>query len=222
MYSEALDAWRVHLNCRWERTVPIPGSTQEDGLSIIGSTQRWVGQVAKTNNSTIGCVLDIRMVEQFCLHTKGKWWVWLCLDQVRLNKELTRLVHRGPTLNDILPRLAGIKHLIPIDADLGYYNLELLSIWQVQIHTVAISGGTCWWYVPGKDRRAIPKITQCIWYCWWHSDCRVRWSRERPWCNIRQSIKNMQKDQPKGENKDKCLFRCISIPYVERSYSSMV
>ena len=33
--------------------------------------------------------------------------------------------HRRPTVNDILPRLADIKHYTPIDADSSYHNLKL-------------------------------------------------------------------------------------------------
>ena len=34
-------------------------------------------------------------------------------------------VHRGPTLNDILSRLAGIKYFSLIDASLHYHNSKL-------------------------------------------------------------------------------------------------
>ena len=49
----------------------------------------------------------------------------LSLDPARLNKVLIRLMHIGPTLNDIVPRLVGIKYLILIDASLEYHNLKL-------------------------------------------------------------------------------------------------
>ena len=51
--------------------------------------------------------------------------VWLCLDPARLNKVHIRLVHRGPILNDILPRLVGVKYLTLIDANLDYLSLTL-------------------------------------------------------------------------------------------------
>ena len=51
--------------------------------------------------------------------------VKLCLDPARLNKGLIRSVHRSPTLNDILLRLADIKCLTLIDASSGYHNLRL-------------------------------------------------------------------------------------------------
>ena len=40
----------------------------------------------------------------------------LCLDPVRLNQALIRPVHRGPMLNDILPRLSNVKYMSIIDA----------------------------------------------------------------------------------------------------------
>ena len=34
-----------------------------------------------------------------------------CLDPARLNQALLRSVHRGPTLNDIFPKLSNVKYL---------------------------------------------------------------------------------------------------------------
>ena len=56
---------------------------------------------------------------------KANGKVQLCLDPARSNKVLIRPVHRGPTLNDILVRLAGVKYLKLIDASSGYHNLKL-------------------------------------------------------------------------------------------------
>ena len=50
--------------------------------------------------------------------------VKLCLDLARLNKALITPVHRGPTLNDTLPRLTGVKYLTLIDASPGFQNLK--------------------------------------------------------------------------------------------------
>ena len=36
-----------------------------------------------------------------------------------------RPIHRGPTLNDILPKLTGVKYMSFIDASSGYHNLKL-------------------------------------------------------------------------------------------------
>ena len=64
-----------------------------------------------------------------------KWWsgvsalcngkVRLCLDPARLNQALIRPVHRGPTLSNILPGLNNVKYMSIIDACLGCHNLQL-------------------------------------------------------------------------------------------------
>ena len=51
--------------------------------------------------------------------------VRLCLDLAWLNKVLIRPIHRGPTLNDILPKLAGVKYLMLINVSSGYHTLKL-------------------------------------------------------------------------------------------------
>ena len=61
----------------------------------------------------------------FELVPKGNGKVWLCLDPVQLNQALIRPIHRGPTLNDILPRLNNVQYMSIIDASSGYHNLKL-------------------------------------------------------------------------------------------------
>ena len=63
----------------------------------------------------------------FILVPKVNCKVRLCLDQVRNNKSKApiRPVHRGPTFNDVLPRLASIKYLTLINSTSGYHNLKL-------------------------------------------------------------------------------------------------
>ena len=58
----------------------------------------------------------------FVPNANGK--VRLCLDLARLNQVLTRPNHRGPTLNDILPKLNNVKYMSIIDASSGYHNLH--------------------------------------------------------------------------------------------------
>ena len=55
--------------------------------------------------------------------TNGK--IRLCLDPARLNLVLIRPIHRGPTLNDILPKLKSVRYMSIIDASSGYHNLQL-------------------------------------------------------------------------------------------------
>ena len=44
---------------------------------------------------------------------------------VSKNNGKIRPVHKGPTLNDILPRPVGVKYLKFIDASLGYHSVKL-------------------------------------------------------------------------------------------------
>ena len=61
----------------------------------------------------------------FVLVSKAYGKVRLCLDPARLNQALIKPVHRGPTLNDILPRLNNVKYMLIIDASSVYHNLKL-------------------------------------------------------------------------------------------------
>ena len=38
---------------------------------------------------------------------------------------LSRPVQRGPTVNDILPRLNNVKYMSTVDTTSGYHNLKL-------------------------------------------------------------------------------------------------
>ena len=61
----------------------------------------------------------------FVLVPKANGKVRLCLDLVRLNQALIRPIHRGLTLNDILPRLNNVQYMSIISASSGYHNLQL-------------------------------------------------------------------------------------------------
>ena len=64
-------------------------------------------------------------VKTFVLVPNANGKVRLSLDLAWLNKVLTRPIYRGPTFNNILPRLAGVKYLMLIDASLVYQNVKL-------------------------------------------------------------------------------------------------
>ena len=61
----------------------------------------------------------------FVLVPKANSKVRLCLDPAQLNQALIRPVHRGLTLNDILPWLNNIQYMSIIHASSGYHNLKL-------------------------------------------------------------------------------------------------
>ena len=65
------------------------------------------------------------MVQQLCTVPKPNGKVRLCLDPVRLNQVHIRPIHRWPTLNAIFPKLNNVKHLSVIDASSGYHNFKL-------------------------------------------------------------------------------------------------
>ena len=44
---------------------------------------------------------------------------------MQCNQTLIRPIHRGPTLNNILPKLNNLQHVSIINANLGYHNLKL-------------------------------------------------------------------------------------------------
>ena len=61
----------------------------------------------------------------FVLVAKANGKERLCLDPAWLNQTLIRPIHRGPTLNNILPKLNSAKYLSLIDVSSGYHNLKL-------------------------------------------------------------------------------------------------
>ena len=65
---------------------------------------------------------DSRMVQQFVLVPISNAKLRLCLVPARLKQALKRLVHRGPTLNDISPKLNNVQYLSLINACSGYHT----------------------------------------------------------------------------------------------------
>ena len=61
----------------------------------------------------------------FVVVPKAKGKVWLCLDPAQLNQALIRLMHRGPTINDILLKLNNVQYMSIINATLGYHNIKI-------------------------------------------------------------------------------------------------
>ena len=74
-------------------------------------------------------LLDVDETFEWCnsfmLVPKANGKVRLCLDLAGINKALGRLIHRGLTPNDILPRVAAIKYLMLIDVSSRYHNVKL-------------------------------------------------------------------------------------------------
>ena len=71
---------------------------------------------------------------------KANGKVRLCLDPVQLNQALIRLVHWGPTLNNILPKLNNMQYMSIIDVSSGYHNLKL-DTWSLNLTTFSCPFG---------------------------------------------------------------------------------
>ena len=95
----------------------------------ICATQPFKEQLKWLQKQDITAPLYIDEMAEWCnsfvLVPKANGRVRLCLDPARLNQVIVRLMHRGPTLNDILPKLNNAKYLSLIDASSGYQNLKL-------------------------------------------------------------------------------------------------
>ena len=59
----------------------------------------------------LGMDETVEWCNSFILVPKANDKVRHCLDPARLNQALIRQVHRGPTLNDIFPKLNNVKYL---------------------------------------------------------------------------------------------------------------
>ena len=67
----------------------------------------------------LGVNETVEWCNSFVLVPKANGKIRLCLDPARLHQALIRPVHRGPTLNDIVPSLNNVKYMSIIDAKLG-------------------------------------------------------------------------------------------------------
>ena len=79
----------------------IPGRTTKSAMKRYNNTSEELMTVSEWCNS-------------FVVVPKANSKVRLCLDPVQLNQVLLIPVHRGPTLNGILPKLPIHKHTIPV------------------------------------------------------------------------------------------------------------
>ena len=73
----------------------------------------------------LGIDKTMEWCNSFVLVPKANGRVRLCLNPARLNQALIRPLHRGPTLNNILPKLNNVQYMSIINASSGYHNLKL-------------------------------------------------------------------------------------------------
>ena len=86
-------------------------------------------ELDKPQKQQIIVPLDADKVSEWCksfvLVPKVNGKIRLCLELAWLNEVLIRTFHRGPTLNNVLPRLAVVKYLMFINMSSGYNNIKL-------------------------------------------------------------------------------------------------
>ena len=73
----------------------------------------------------LGVNETVEKCNSFVLVPKVNGKVRLCLDPARIDQALIRPVHRGPMLNDILPKPNNVQYTSIIDMSSGYHNLKL-------------------------------------------------------------------------------------------------
>ena len=91
-------------------------------VAITGRT----GKSTTTRHITqLGVNQTSEWYNSFVLVPKANCKVRPCLDPAKLNQALIRPVHRGLTLNDILPKLNNVQYLLLLDVSSVYHNLQL-------------------------------------------------------------------------------------------------
>ena len=163
----------------------------------------------------------VEWCNSFVLVPKANSKVRLCLDLARLNQALIRPIHRGPTLNDILPRLNNVKYMSIIDVSLGYHNLQL-DTKSSYLTTFTCPFGRYWYKclpfraVPAgnmfqctideifSDMPNVFGITDDILVIGYDKD---RKDHNEAVYNVLRQCKEVNLKL----NKDKCHFRCTSI-----------
>ena len=143
---------------------------------------------------------------------------------VQLNKALIRPIHRGPTLNDKLPKLTGVKYLYAmIDTSYGYHNLKPIKNHHILQHFSCPFGRYQYIRPPfgaapagDKFQRKIDKlfndipnvfgIADDILIAGFHADGRDHDA------SLEQVLQRCRQANLK-QNKERCLFRQTCIPF---------
>ena len=176
----------------------------------------------------LGIEETVQWCNSFFLVPKPNGKVRLCLDPARLNEVILRPVHRGPTLNDIFPKLKNKISLIGVNS--GYNNLKLderssyLTTFACQFgryrnkrlpFRAAPTGDMFQWKI-GKIFKDLPNvfaIANDILVVGYDSDGKDH--NETIW-QVLQICRHVNLKL----NKDKCHFKCISVPFFGEGISS--
>ena len=166
-----------------------------------------------------------------------KWWngvialcwypkngkVRLCLDPAQLNQMLIRPIHWGLTLNDILPKLNIVQYMSIIDVRSGYHH-HRLDIQSSYLTTFACPFGRCHYKclpfgaVPAGDmlQCKIDEIFNDIPNVFGIADNILVIGYKKDGADHDETVYSVLKqcqDVNLKLNKDKCHFRCMSIPF---------
>ena len=159
----------------------------------------------------------------FVLVPKVSGKVRVFLDLVRLNQVVSRPVHRGPMLNDILPKLNNVQCMSIIDVSSGYHKLKLDEkssylttftcpfgqYWYNHLQFGAMPAGDMFRCKRDKIFSNMPNVFGIaddifiIGYDEDGADHDVAVHKVLQWCE-EVNLKH---------NKEKCHFRCMSIPF---------
>ena len=78
-----------------------------------------------SHHDTTGSRSASRIVQKFCVSTKAQWKGHTMLKSERPNQASIPPVIRGPTINDLFPKLTNVKYLSLTDASSRYHNLRV-------------------------------------------------------------------------------------------------
>ena len=159
----------------------------------------------------------------FVLVPKANGKVWLCLDPVWLNQALIRPIHRGLTPNDILLKLHNVQYMSIIDASLDYHNLKLNKQPSYLTTFACLFGRYRYKHLPFGAVQAwdifqykIDKIFNDVLNVFGIADDILVIGHDKDGTDHDEAVYKVLKwcqDVNLKLNKEKCHFRCTSIPY---------
>ena len=137
--------------------------------------------------------------------------------------DLIRLVHWGPTLNDILLKLSNVQHMPIIDASLGYNNLQLDMQSSYLTMFACLFGRYHYKHLPfgaalvgNMFQRKINEIFNDISNVFGIADDILLIGYDKDEADHNKAVYNVLSQCQNVNlklNKDKCHFRCTSIQF---------
>ena len=151
------------------------------------------------------------------------------LDPAWLNQALIRPVHRGPTLNDILPRLNNIQNMSIINTSSGYHNLKL-DKQSLYLTTFSCPFGRYWYKCLPFGAVPVGNIFQCkideifndMPNVFGIADDILVIGYNKNGADQDKAVYSVLRqcqDVNLKLNKEKCHFRCTSIPFLGKVVS---